>query len=171
MEIYCYMFVIIVEKETQIFYNVLYMCLKRINFLFKTPASPFSPGFLIIRERTFYLEFVIMWEASETNQASSANEFSPINGWTIIFGLIRIFFSCGIRTGFLRKGGLRALGNIIAYLKLVQSKSREEPIPVFRNTLEIILKERNAYGRPIFQSFIMHPSPDSKDLDIRLYIV
>ena len=63
MQIYCYIFVIIVEKETQIFYNILYMCLKRIIFLFKTPANPFFPCFLIIRERTFYLEFVIMWEA------------------------------------------------------------------------------------------------------------
>ena len=36
-------YVAIVEKESQLFYNIHYRCLKRINFSFKTPASPFSP--------------------------------------------------------------------------------------------------------------------------------
>ena len=133
MQIYCSIFVPIVGKESQVFYNILYRYLKRINFLFKTLASPFSPVWLIIGECAFSTEIYdnvrsLFWNSftqkcfPETNQAASVNEFSTINEQTIFFGLIRISCSWG--------RGLRVLGTMAGYCKLVQLKSGEEHIPV-----------------------------------------
>ena len=58
MQIYCWVFITIFKKACQVFYNIHFRWLKRISFSFKTPTSPFSPGWLIIRECTF----LIMWE-------------------------------------------------------------------------------------------------------------
>ena len=58
MQIYCWVFITIFKKACQVFYNTHFRWLKRISFSFKTPTSPFSPGWLIIRECTF----LIMWE-------------------------------------------------------------------------------------------------------------
>ena len=136
MQIYCSIFVAIVEKESQVFYNILYRCLKWINFSFKTSASRFSPGWLIIRERAFSSGICdnvrsVFWNSFtqegflETNQAASVNEFCTINGWTIFYSL-----SLGQQHWFPDTRGLRVLVTMVGYSKLVQSKSKMEHIPV-----------------------------------------
>ena len=103
LQIYCSIFVTIIEKKSQIFYNILYRCLQKVNFSFKTPASPFSSGRLIIRECAFSSEICdnvrsVFWNPftwkgfPETNQTTIVNEFSTIDGWTILLGLVRISF-------------------------------------------------------------------------------
>ena len=141
-------FAAIVEKESQVFYNILYRCLKRINFSFKTPASLFSPGWLIIREcafssgicdnvRSVFRNSFTQQGFPETNQAASANEFSLINGWTIFFGLIvpgaatQRFKSYGYHGWVLQTGAIKI-------------RRGTHSCFVFRSTLEIILKGENA---------------------------
>ena len=94
MQIYNSIFVTKLEKESQVFYNTLYRCLKRINFSFKTPASPFSPGWLVIKECVFSSGICdnvrsTFWNSftqkgfPETKQAASVNKFSSIIRCTI----------------------------------------------------------------------------------------
>ena len=134
MQIYCSIFVAIVEKESQVCYNILYRYLKRINFSFKTPATPFSPAWLIIRQCAFSSEIYdnvrsVFWNSfaqegfPKTSQAASVNEFFTINEWTIFFGLFRI--SCPQAAALVPwHRGLRILGTMVGCSKLVQSKSK-----------------------------------------------
>ena len=151
MLIYGSIFVTIVVKESQIFYNILYRCLERIIFLFKIPASPNPPDWLIIRQWDFLSGIfvnlrMVFWNSwiqkdfHETNQSASVNEFSTINGWTIFFVLIRIYFPWAAALISWHRG-LRVLGTIVGNSKLVQSESREKNIPAlfFRSTPEIIM--------------------------------
>ena len=104
MQIYCSRFITMVRKESQIFYNILYRCLK--------PANPFSLGSNIIGESAFssricnkarnvFSNSFTRRGFSETSQATNFNEFSTINGWTILFGLARISFPSRNLTGSL----------------------------------------------------------------------
>ena len=163
MQIYCSIFVAIVKKESQVFYNILYRCLKRINFLFKTPTSPFSSGWLIIREcafssgicnnvRSVFSNSFTQEGFPEINQTASVNEFSTINGWTIFFGLFRISCPWGSSTGSLTQR-FKSSGYYGWVLQTGAIKIRRgtHSCFIFRSTLEIILKRGNAWGGPMFQ--------------------
>ena len=182
MEIYCSIFVATTEKESQVFYNILNSCLKRIKFLFKTPASPFSPDWLIIRQCAFSSGICdnvrsVFWNSftqegfPDTNQAASVNEFSTINGWTIFFGLNRISYSWGSSTGSLTQG-LRVMGTMVGYSYLLQSESEEKHIPV--SFLKALLKSYwkwEMHKEDLCSNFVsLHLSLPCKDLDARLYI-
>ena len=175
MQIYCSIFVPIVGKESQVFYNILYRYLKRMKLLFKTLASPFSPVWLIIGECAFSTGIYdnvrsLFWNSFTqkgfpgTNQAASVNEFSTINEQTIFFGLIRISCSWG--------RGLRVLGTMAGYCKLVQLKSGEEHIPVlFSGALLKSYWKGEMHKEDLCFTFVsLHLSPDCKDLNARLYI-
>ena len=149
-------FAAIVEKESQVFYNILYRCLKRINFSFKTTASPFSLGWLIIRECAFSSGICdnvrsVFWNSftqegfPETNQAASVNEFSSINGWTIFLGLFRISCPWGSSTGSLTQR-FKSSGyhGWVLQTGAIKIRRGTHSCFVFRSTLEIILKGENA---------------------------
>ena len=86
--------------------------LEKDQFFVQDISYQFSPGWLMIRECVFSFASYdnvrsVFWNSftwkgfPETNQAVSVDEFSTINEWTILFGLIRIYFSCGSSTGSL----------------------------------------------------------------------
>lgn len=94
--IYCSTFVTIVKKESQIFYDTLYRCLKKTSFLLKKPTSLFTLGWLIIKASVFLSGIYdngkwVFWNSFtrkgflKTDQATSVKEFSTVNGWTIPF--------------------------------------------------------------------------------------
>ena len=125
MQISCSVFVTTIEKESQVFY---YRFLKRINFLFKTLASPFSPGWVIIKECAFLPGTCnnirsVFWNSftwkgfSETKQATSVIEFI-INRWTILIRLIKIFSPVAAAPVPWQRG-LRILGTMVRYSKRV----------------------------------------------------
>ena len=84
--IYYFIFVTIIKKESQVFHNILYSCLKKINFSFRTPATPFPPGWLIIskcdfssriydKKRSFFRGFFTRKGFSETKQLSMGRQY------------------------------------------------------------------------------------------------
>ena len=166
-----FFFVTIFEKESRVFCNILYRCLKRIKVLFKTPASPFSPGCLFIRERVFSSEICdnvrsVFWNSftrkcfPKTKQATSVSEFSTINRWIIPFWLVKISFPCGSSTG-LWKQRFKSSGNRDWVLQTgaIRMMRGTDSCFIFRSTNKILLKGGDAYGRPMFQICIIASVP------------
>ena len=155
-------------------YNILYRCLKRINFLFKTPASPFSPGWPLIGECVFSSRICdnvrsVFWNSftwkgfPETNQDAIINELFTINEWTVFFGLITIFYlvAAALVPWHI---GLSVLGTMDLYPKLMQLELGEEHIPVL--SLGSLLKsdwKGQIYTEDPFSNFV---SLDLSDNDI-----
>ena len=140
MQIFCSIFVAIVEMENQVLYNILYRRLKRLSFLFRTPARPYSPSWLIIKECAFSPAIYdnvrsVFWNSftqmgfPETNQAARVNEFFIISRCTIFLDLSEFLFT-GAATLVPWHRGLRVLGTMDGNFKLVQLESVEKHIPV-----------------------------------------
>ena len=68
--------------------------------------------------------------------------------------------------------GLRVLGTMVGYSKLVQSKSEEEHIPVlFLGALFKSYWKAQMHKEDLCSNFVsLHLSPECKDLNARLYI-
>ena len=125
---------------------------EKINFSFETPASLFSPGWLIIRECAFSSGICdnvrsVFWNSftqkgfPKTNQATSVNTFSTINRWTIVFGLIRISCPWGSSTVSLTQR-FKSSGYHGWVLRTGAIKIRRGThyCFIFRSNLEIMLK-------------------------------
>lgn len=144
MQIYCFIFAIIVKKESQVFFNI-YRCLERINLLFQTLSRLFFPAWLIIRERerervTFRLEFMIIWEAFcevpsdeivffKTNQVARVNDFAPSMGGQCLLDWSEFLFHLSAALVPWQRS-LKVFGSMLEYSKLIQSELGEEHIPV-----------------------------------------
>lgn len=140
MLIFCFIFAIIVKKESQVFFNI-YRCLERINLLFQTLSRLFFRAWLIIRERvTFHLEFMIIWEAFcevpsdeivffKTNQVALINDFPPSMGGQCLLDWSEFLFHLSAALVPWQRS-LKVFGSMLEYSKLMQSELGEEHIPV-----------------------------------------
>ena len=152
MQIYCSVFVTIVEKESQVFFNIPYKRLKRIKFLFKTTASSFSQGWLKIREFAFSSGvcdnvWSVFWNFFTWKGFPEPTK-PLVSGWTILSGLIRISLPCGSSTCFLTQR-FKSSGYHSWVLQngLIRIRRGTHSSFIFRSTPE----RENPYERPIFQ--------------------
>ena len=94
----------------------------------------------------------------------------PAIGGQYFLGLSEFLFSGAAPLVPLRRG-LRVLGNMVGYSKLVQSESGEKHIPVlFSGALLKLYWKRDMHKDDLMFQFCIIASVSCKDLDVRLYI-
>ena len=129
----------------------------------------------------FRLDFVLMWEAfteipsykrvflKPTKPLVSMSS-PPAIGGQYFLGLSESLFSGAAALVPLHRG-LRVLGNMVGYSKLVQSESGEKHIPVlFSGALLKLYWKREMHKDDLMFQFCIIASVSCKDLDVRLYI-
>ena len=161
MQIYCSIVVKVVEKKGQVFYDFLHRCLKRINFLFKTPVNPFSPVWLVIRECFLSSGFC----------NNSKFQWALHYQWMYkIFWHIGISFPLGSSTGFLPQS-FKSSGyqGCVPQTGAIRIRIGTHSCFIFSN-LKIYWKGEIHKEDPCSNFLSMHMYPNSKDLITRLYI-
>lgn len=103
MQIYCFIFAIIVKKESQVFFNI-YRCLERINLLFQTLSRLFFPAWRV-------------------------NDFAPSMGGQCLLDWSEFLFHLSAALVPWQRS-LKVFGSMLEYSKLIQSELGEEHIPV-----------------------------------------
>ena len=181
MQIYCSAFVTIVERKSQVFCNILYSCLKRIHFSFKTQPAHFLQADLLLESVSSHLEFFMRWEAfSEISShervfLKSTKPLVSMSSPPSMVGQYFLGFSefrSPVAAALVRwNRGLSVPGyrGWVLQTAAIRMRRRIHSFFIFRSTLEIILKKEMHMDDPCSNFVSLHPFTHSKDLDARLY--